>query len=45
MHNLGQNYMSSEAVTDAYRWIFLNKTDIQGYTTVSFVEGEGLPSL
>jgi hypothetical protein len=44
MFNLGHNYINSVTVTDRHRRVF-NKTEIHGYTTVSFVEGEGLPNL
>jgi hypothetical protein len=37
--------MDSVTVTDGCTEKFFNATDIHGYTTVSFVEGEGLPNL
>jgi hypothetical protein len=43
MFNLGHNYVISFTVKDGYKRY--NETETHGYTTVSFVEGEGYPNL
>jgi hypothetical protein len=45
MFNLGHTFTwTSVTVTDGYAEGF-NEIDLHGYTTVSFVEGDGLPNL